>query len=94
MKPIILTFHAANDRIAKLQLKLEWVEAVIRVPDWIEPDPQSGVERRFKVTPEFEGRVLRVACVEEKDHIRILSVFPDRNATRRHARQNDPRSGS
>jgi hypothetical protein len=26
------------------------------------------------------GRVLRVACVEESDHIRVLSAHPDRDA--------------
>jgi hypothetical protein len=88
MKPIILTYHAAVERMGELKLEREWVEQAIRTPDWTEPDPRPGIERRFRATPEYGGRVLRVACVEEKDHIRVVSVFPDRNATRRHARKN------
>jgi hypothetical protein len=56
------------------------VERASWSPDWTAPDPQPGVERRFRATPELGGRVLRVACVEEEDHIRIISVFPDRDA--------------
>jgi len=88
MKRIDFTFHAAIERMAKFGLKAEWVEKAVRSPDWTELDPQPGVERRFRVTPEYGGRVLRMACVEEKDHIRVVSVFPDRNAKRRHALKN------
>jgi uncharacterized DUF497 family protein len=94
MKPIILMFHAASERMPKFRLERTWVENAVRYPDWVEPDPQPGVERRYRVTAELGGRVLRVVCVEEEDHIRVISVFPDRNAKRRYDRQNDPRSRS
>jgi len=38
------------------------------------------VERRFRVIPEFGGRILRIACIETADEIRILTVFFDRDA--------------
>jgi len=36
--------------------------------------------RRFRVVPEFGGGVLRVACIEAADEIRVLTVFFDRDA--------------
>ena len=80
MKPVSLTRHALIDRIQFYGLEIAWVERIARDPEWTEPDPQPGVERRFGHVAEFGGRVLRVACVEEEDHIRVLSVHPDRNA--------------
>ena len=82
MKPVRLTRHALIDRIQFYGLEIAWVERIARDPEWTEPDPQQGVERRFGHVAEFGGRVLRVACVEEEDHIRVLSVHPDRNARR------------
>ena len=80
MKPIRLTRHALFDRIQLYGLDIEWVEQIARSPEWTKADAQPGVEQRFGRVAELGGRVLRVVCVEEADHIRILTVHPDRNA--------------
>lgn len=79
MKPITLTQHA-RARMAEFRLLDATVNAVVREPLWTEPDPRPGIHRRFGRPPELNGRILRVACVEEEDHIRVLSAHPDRDA--------------
>jgi len=79
MKPIEWTRHGLV-RKAQYGLTEAAVFAVVRNPLWTEPDPRPGIERRFGRPPELGGRVLRVACVEESDHIRVLSAHPDRDA--------------
>jgi hypothetical protein len=80
MKPLRFTNHALFDRMPLYGFTRDMVEAIVHQPDWIAPDPDDdAVERRFGRPPGFI-RYVRVACVEEEDHIRILSVFPDRNA--------------
>jgi uncharacterized DUF497 family protein len=62
---------------------MDWVERTVRAPTWIEPDPRDvTVERRFRAIDEFDGRILRVACVETATTIRVVSVMFDRNARR------------
>ena len=49
----------------------------------VAPDPQgNGIEQRFRAIPEYENRVLRVACLETAAEIRILTAFFDRKAKR------------
>ena len=80
MKPVRFTHHATFDRMPLYGLTRDMVEAIVRHPDWTEADPgDPTIERRFG-RPPGSTRHVRVACVEEEDHIRILSVFPDRNA--------------
>ena len=79
MKPIILTRHALA-RMARYGLLEATILAAVRDPLWTEPDPRPGIQRRFSRPAGLDGRYLRVACVEESDHIRILSAFPDRDA--------------
>jgi len=79
MKPIILRQHALA-RMARYGLSEPAVVGVVRQPLWTEPDPRPGIERRFGQPPELAGRYLRMACVEESDHIRVLSAHPDRDA--------------
>lgn len=80
MKPIVFRKHAL-DRMDQNHIPGSLVEAITRSPVWAGPDPdRPGIERRYGRIPGWPGKWLRVACVEEKDHIRILSVFPDRNA--------------
>jgi len=82
-KPIRLTRHAA-DAVAERGLAPEWIEAATHDPDWHVPDPhRPGVERRFKAIAEFDNRVLRIACFETEDEIRILTAFFDRKARSR-----------
>jgi hypothetical protein len=82
-KVIFYTKHAFDSMIER-DLDPEWVERTARKPDHVEPDPfRPGVERRFKAIPEFGGRVLRVACLETRAELRIVTVFFDRKARRR-----------
>jgi hypothetical protein len=79
-KPLQFTRHA-QDAIAERELDRDWIERTVRAPEWSRPDPRrAGVERRFRVIPEFGGRILRIACIETADEIRILTVFFDRDA--------------
>ena len=79
-KPLRFTTHA-QDAILERELEQGWIERTVREPEWSGPDPRRPhVERRFRVIPEFGGRVLRVACIETADEIRVLTVFFDRNA--------------
>jgi hypothetical protein len=79
-KPLHYTGHA-EDAIAERALDLSWIERTVRQPDWSVPDPrEAGVERRFRMIPEFGSRTLRVACLETLAEIRILTAFFDRDA--------------
>ncbi|MGE3871036.1 MAG: DUF4258 domain-containing protein [Pseudorhodoplanes sp.] len=80
-KPLRLTRHA-QDAVEERALDPGWIERTVREPEWSHPDPRPDVERRFRAIPEFGGRVLRVACIETADEIRILTVFFDRDARR------------
>ena len=79
-KPLRFTRHA-QDTIVERELDRSRIDRTVRQPEWSRPDPRRpGVERRFRAIPEFGGRVLRVACLETVDEIRILTVFFDRDA--------------
>ena len=80
LKPVRFTRHA-EDVMVERQLDRNWIERTAREPEWFHPDPRrAGVERRFRTIPEFGHRVLRVACIETEQEIRVLTVFFDRNA--------------
>ena len=82
-KKLVLTEHA-RVRMRERKLRVEWVEATVRRPDWIEPEPNDpDVERRFRAIEAFGRRVLRVACLETETDIRVISVMFDRNARRK-----------
>lgn len=79
-KRLHFTTHA-EDVIREWKLDIAWVEATVRQPEWPHPDPfRPDVERRFRRIPEFDNRILRVACFETADEIRIITVFFDRDA--------------
>jgi hypothetical protein len=81
-KPLWFTKHA-RDAIAERELEPDWIDLTVRRPEWTRADPhRAGVERRFRAIPEFGGRILRIACIETADEIRILTVFFDRDARR------------
>jgi hypothetical protein len=76
---IVLTKHA-QDVMNERKILLPWVEQTVFQPTLIEDDPsRSGVVRAFRRIPERDGRMLRVAYVAERDSLRILTVFFDRN---------------
>jgi hypothetical protein len=80
VKPIRFTAHA-EVRLARRGLSREWVEAAVEAPQWWEPDPgDAAVERRFRRIDDAGGRILRVACVETGDEIRVITALFDRNA--------------
>jgi hypothetical protein len=82
VKLLKLTVHA---EVAATERGIDpaWIERTVSAPEWISPDPADpGVERRYRVIPEFGGRVLRAACVETATEIRVLTVFFDRGAKR------------
>lgn len=79
-KPIIYTKHALT-ALAERELLADWVERVVRNPQWSEADPHdAGVVRHFGALSEKGGRYLRVAVVETPKEYRIVSVFLDRRA--------------
>jgi hypothetical protein len=83
LKRIVLTDHART-RLDERKIRFEWVERTVRAPEWTEPDrSQPGVERRFRAVPEFGGRMLRVACVETENTIRVVTLTFDRDARRK-----------
>ena len=90
MKPMRYTLEATL-RQAGRNLDPAWIEAAVRSPDWTTPDPEPPKERRYRAIPELGGKVLRVVCVEEDDHVRIVTVFPDRDARRPDAPRDDLR---
>lgn len=79
-KPLHFTAHAKTVTLER-QLELDWIERVVRNPDWREHDPTGPpTERRFCRIAEREDRILRVICLETEAEIRIITAFFDRNA--------------
>lgn len=57
---LIYTEHASA-RLAKRDLKQEWIERVVMSPARIEPDEEDlNLEHRLAAVPELANRVLRV----------------------------------
>jgi hypothetical protein len=82
MKPIQLTAHA-TERLAQRRIAPEWLEAAIREPERTDADPRDpSIERRYHSIPQNGGRILRVACVETPDVIRVITAMFDRGAPR------------
>jgi hypothetical protein len=77
VKPLIFSRHA-EQACRERELRIEAAE---REPDWRKPDPSDpAVERRFVAIAGRDGRILRVACIETADAIRIITAFLDRKA--------------
>jgi uncharacterized DUF497 family protein len=82
-KLVVLTAHA-KARLEDRHIDLTWIEETVHSPEWCENDLKDpGIERRFRAIPAFDGRILRVACVETNSDIRVISVMFDRNARRK-----------
>jgi len=73
----IYTEHALR-RMAKRQLREDWIERVIAHPSRIEPDEvDSTLEHRLAILPELANRVLRV--IVSKDEPRcVITAHLDR----------------
>jgi hypothetical protein len=74
---LIFTEHALA-RLAKRQLKQEWIERTVKSPARIEPDGQdSALEHRLAAVPELANRVLRV-IVSRDAPTRVVTAHLDR----------------
>ena len=75
--PYEFTQHA-RERMAKRQLRQEWVERAIANPASIEPDAEDAdLEHRLAAVPELDGRVLRV-IVSVSEPKRVITAHLDR----------------
>jgi hypothetical protein len=79
---IRFTKHA-EEAISARNIAVDWIEAAVSAPDWIEPDPRHPNRiRSYKAVAEHGGRVLRVVHRPEGDDILIITVHFDRRARR------------
>jgi len=79
---IRFTKHAL-EAISVRDIAIDWIEAAVSAPDWIEPDPRHPHRTRsYKAIAEYGARVLRVVHRPEGDDIVIITVHFDRGARR------------
>ena len=85
---LIFTQHA-EDMLHERGIDRAWVEAAVRDPETLEPDPQRpGVFRAYRRIPERGDRVLRVVYTATGDSLRVLTVFFDRKRRQRLTEKN------
>ena len=66
------------------KLAQEWIAETIHSPAFTEPDPtQPGAIRAFRRIAAFGNRVLRVVYYDAGTEYRVITVFFDRQASRR-----------
>jgi hypothetical protein len=74
---LIYTEHVLQ-RMAKRQLRVEWVERTVNNPVHIEPDGvDASLEHRLAPVPELANRVLRV-IVSVDEPRRVITAHLDR----------------
>ncbi len=74
---LIYTEHALQ-RMAKRQLREEWIERVVGNPSRTEPDAADAtLEHRLAAVPELANRVLRV-IVSKDEPKRVITAHLDR----------------
>jgi hypothetical protein len=74
---LIYTEHVLR-RMAKRQLREEWIRRVVDNPSRIEPDDvDATLEHRLAVVPELANRVLRV-IVSKDEPKRVITAHLDR----------------
>jgi hypothetical protein len=74
---LIYTEHVLR-RMAKRQLREEWIERVVGSPSRIEPDEvDAELEHRLAAVPELANRVLRV-IVSKDEPRRVITAHLDR----------------
>ena len=79
---IRFTKHAL-EAISARDLVVDWIEAAVSAPDWIEPDPRHPDRTRsYKAIAECDARVLRVVHRPEADDIVVITAHFDRGARR------------
>jgi hypothetical protein len=63
---IRFTKHA-REAISIRDITIDWIEAAVSAPDWIEPDPRHpNRTRSHKAIAEYGARVLRVVQPGER----------------------------
>ncbi len=74
---LIYTEHTPQ-RMAKRQLREEWIERVVENTSRIEPDETDPtLEHRLAIVPELANRVLRV-IVSKAEPKRVITAHLDR----------------
>jgi hypothetical protein len=74
---LIYTEHVLR-RMAKRQLRQEWIERVVANPSRVEPDEvDATLEHRLAAVPELANRVLRV-IVSKDEPRRVITAHLDR----------------
>ena len=74
---LIYTEHVLR-RMAKRQLREEWIERVVANPARVEPDEvDATLEHRLASVPELVNRVLRV-IVSKDEPRRVITAHLDR----------------
>ena len=79
---IRFTKHA-QEAISAREIAIDWIEAAVDAPDWVEPDPRHPDRTRsYKAIAEYGARVLRVVHRSEGDDIVIITAHFDRGVRR------------
>jgi hypothetical protein len=77
---IRLTKHAV-EAIRARNIAIEWVEATLQRPDWVETDPRHDDRMRaYKAIAELGGRILRVVFRRDGSDMIVITAYPDRDA--------------
>ncbi|MBI4969236.1 MAG: DUF4258 domain-containing protein [Rhodospirillales bacterium] len=79
MKDLQLSRHAETV-MAERGIQREWIERVLRQPEWTEFDPNDpSLRRAYGTITECDDRVLRVVYTANHESPRVITAFFDRN---------------
>jgi len=82
-KSIVLSKHA-QDMADEREIPRQWIERVLRNPAFEQPDRRNPrAMRAYASIPEAGNRMLRVVYYDRGTEIRVITLFFDRQATRR-----------
>jgi uncharacterized protein DUF4258 len=81
--------HHASERLEERHIQRAWVEHVVHMPDWTEPDPQHkpSVHVAFGRIGEAKDQILHVVYADVDGAELVITEFFDRAAARRAPRQ-------
>ena len=81
--------HHASERLDERHIRKAWVEHVVHMPDWTEPDPQHkpSVHLAFGRIAEARGQILHVVYADVAGAELVITEYFDRAAERRAPRQ-------
>ena len=77
--------HHASERLEERHIQKVWVEHVVHMPDWTEPDPQHklSVHLAFGRIAEAQGQILHVVYADVDGAELVITEFFDRAAAKR-----------